>query len=102
MLRPYQKAYLKSLANNISQRYLLGKTDIDAGFLKEIDTALEAKELIKVGLLQNCPSKPKDIGERLAHALGCDVVQTIGRVIVLYRRSEKNPRIEVPTRKEEK
>ena len=102
MLRPYQKAYLKSLANTTSHRYLLGKGEVDEGFLKEINAALEAKELIKVGLLPNSSSKPKEVGSALEQALGCDVVQVIGRVIVLYRRSVKNPKIVVPTREKEK
>ena len=55
MLRPYQKAYLKSLANTISHRYLLGKGEVDEGFLKEINAALEAKELIKVVRMINAP-----------------------------------------------
>ena len=94
-LTPKQRAKLKGLANPISHRYLLGKAELDEGFLVSIDTALEAKELIKVGLLQTCAATPKEIGETLCARLNCHVVQIIGRVIVLYRRSQKNPRIEL-------
>lgn len=94
-LTPKQRAYLKSLANPITHRYLLGKTEIDEGFLVNVDKALEAKELIKVGLLQNCALTPKEVAEELEKKLRAQTVQIIGRVIVLYRRSQKNPQIEV-------
>lgn len=94
-LNPRQKAQLKSLANPISQRYLLGKAEVDEGFLMLIDKALEAKELIKVGLLQNAASTPQEVAHILETRLRADIVQIIGRVIVLYRRSQKNPVIEL-------
>lgn len=100
MLRPYQKAYLKSLANKISHRYLLGKGEIDPSFLEQLNLALEAKELIKVGLLQNCPLSPKEVASAIEESLGAEAVQIIGRVIVFYRRSSKNPAIQIPVRKE--
>ena len=90
-LTPKQRAYLKGLANPISHRYLLGKTEIDEGFLVSIDTALEAKELIKVGLLPSCSLKPKEVAEELERRLNAFTVQIIGRVVVLYRRSQKHP-----------
>ncbi|MCR5349191.1 MAG: YhbY family RNA-binding protein [Bacilli bacterium] len=93
-LTPKQKAKLKGLANGISQRYLLGKSEPDEGFLVTVDKALEAKELIKVGLLQSCLSTPKEVAALLEAKLRCQTVQIIGRVVVLYRRSQKNPRIE--------
>ncbi|MGN1076094.1 MAG: YhbY family RNA-binding protein, partial [Candidatus Enteromonas sp.] len=61
--------------------------------------ALEAKELIKVGLLQNCPLTPAEVSSAIEKGLGAETVQIIGRVIVFYRRSEKNPRIQIPVRK---
>ena len=94
-LTPKQRAYLKGLANPISHRYLLGKSEIDEGFLVSIDNALEAKELIKVGLLQSCTLKPKDVADELCSRLNCFLVQIIGHVVVLYRRSQKHPVIEL-------
>lgn len=94
-LTPKQKAKLKGLANPISHRYLLGKAELDEGFLVSIDTALEAKELIKVGLLQSCSLKPKDVAAELEAKLRAQTVQIIGRVIVLYRPSQKHKTIEL-------
>jgi RNA-binding protein len=93
MLTPKQKATLKGLANSIHQRYLIGKGEVDDNIVKLLDTALESHELIKVGVLQNSEVDVDDLAASLAKKLSCDVVQTIGRVIVLYRKSKKNPRI---------
>lgn len=98
MLKPFQKAYLKKLANPISHRYLIGKGGLDDKFVAELKDALEARELIKVGILQNASCEPKQIAEELAERLNADLVQVIGRVMVYYRKSKKNPKIVVPTR----
>ena len=98
MLKPYQKAYLKKLANPISHRYLIGKGGLDDKFVAELNDALEARELIKVGILQNAFCEPKEIAEELAERLNADLVQIIGRVMVYYRKSKKNPKIVVPVR----
>ena len=94
-LTPKQRAKLKGLANPISQRYLLGKADMDEGFLVTIDKALEAKELSKVGLLQSGTATPKEVAAELENRLRAQTVQIIGRVIVLYRKSQKNPKIDI-------
>ena len=98
MLKPFQKAYLKKLANPISHRYLIGKGGLDDKFVAELNDVLEARELIKVGILQNASCEPKQIAEELAERLNADLVQVIGRVMVYYRKSKKNPKIVVPTR----
>lgn len=98
MLKPFQKAYLKKLANPISRRYLIGKGGLDDKFVAELNDALEARELIKVGILQNASCEPNQIAEELAERLNADLVQVIGRVMVYYRKSKKNPKIVVPTR----
>ena len=95
ILTPKQRAKLKGLANGISKRYLLGKDEPDESFLMLVDNALEAKELIKVGLLPSCAKKPKEVSEYITSKLGASEVQVIGRVIVLYRRSRKAPKIEL-------
>ena len=90
-----QPAQLKALATGIDHRYLLGKAEPDEGFLSSLDAALEAKELIKVGLLPACPLKATLLAKDLEQKLGATAVQVIGHVIVLYRRSKKHPTIEV-------
>jgi len=94
-LTPKQRAKLKGLANGISKRHLLGKAEPDEGFLKSLDDAFEAHELLKVGLLQTCSLTPKEAADMLEKKLDCGVVQVIGRVIVLYRPSKKHRTIEL-------
>lgn len=93
MLTGKQKRTLKALGNSIDHRYLFGKGDIDQAFLTQINNALEAHELIKVGLLQNSSYEAKEIGNQLSKKLNCEVVQVIGRVVLIYRKSKKNPKI---------
>lgn len=96
MLKGKQLSYLRRLANTIDHRYLLGKQEPDDSFLDQLDKALEANELIKVGILQNSESKPKELGEEISAKLGAELVQIIGRVIVLYRPSKKHRKIVLP------
>ena len=92
MLTPKQKAILKSHANSISNRHLLGKAEIDEAFLHSLDVSLEAHELIKVGLLQTTSYSPLEVGMICEEKLRCEIVQIIGKVIVLYRKSKTHPR----------
>ena len=96
MLTGKQKVYLRGLANRIDQRYLLGKNEPEKGFYEVCDKALEAKELIKIGLLQTSEVDIDALCEDLRKNLRCEIVQRVGKVIVLYRRNEKNPKIVLP------
>ena len=97
MLKGKQLSYLRGLANTIDHRHLLGKQEPDDSFLDQLDKALEANELIKVGILQNSESKPKELGEEISAKLGAELVQIIGRVVVLYRPSKKHRKIVLPS-----
>ena len=92
MLTPKQKAILKSHANTISQRFQLGKGAMTASFVDMVDKALEAHELVKVSILKNSELDMDDVAETLTLELSCDIVQSIGRVLVLYRPSKHHPR----------
>ncbi len=75
---------------------MLGKGEIDEGFYESLDKALEAHELIKVGLLQSCELPIEEVAEKICDRLHCELAQTIGRVLLLYRESEKHKTIELP------
>lgn len=94
MLRGKQKRYLRSQAHHMQPIFQIGKNGINDELLNQIDDALEKRELFKVNLLQNTDEMVDDAAEVIAHATGAEVVQIIGRVIVLYRasRKEKNQR----------
>ena len=92
-LTPKQRAILKGLANHIDKRYLVGKGNLDENIVAMLDKALEARELVKVGLLPATSQKSDEIAEELEKKLDCGIVQEIGRVIVIYRKSKLNPKI---------
>jgi RNA-binding protein len=96
MITSKQRAYLRSLANTIGPIFQIGKEGISDNFLKQINDALEARELIKISVLENCNNGAKDLCNELANSVNAEPVQVIGRKIVLYRKSEKKPKIEFP------
>ena len=95
MLTSKQRAYLRGLATNEPAIMQVGKGGISENLAKTVSDALEARELIKMSVLENCDETPKDTANALADAVGADVVGVIGRKIILYRESEKNKRIEL-------
>jgi RNA-binding protein len=91
-----QRSYLKGLAMKLQAIFQLGKGDIDENFVNQIDTALEARELINITSLPSHLEGPHAAAEILAEATGAEIVQVIGSKIVLYRESRKNKKIELP------
>ena len=92
-----QRAYLKSLAMDMDPIILLGKASLTTENEKNVDEALAKRELIKVGVLKNCDDDPKEIAQTLAEHTRSEVVQVIGKKIVLYRQGkDKNRKIELP------
>ncbi len=93
-----QRAYLKGLAMNIDPIYNIGKASITPEFTEGISEALEARELIKVSVLKNCADDPGELAQILAERTGAEVVQVIGKKIVLYKQAkDKDKRkIELP------
>jgi len=85
-----QRAYLKSLAMKIDPIYNIGKGSISPELVQGVRDALEARELIKIGVLQNC------MANVLAERTRSQVVQVIGKKIVLYKESKNHKRIELP------
>ncbi len=91
-----QRSYLRSIANTMSPIFNIGKEGITDAFLKQVSDALEARELIKISVLNTSGYTAREASDELCESLGCEGVQAIGSKIVIYRRSEKNPKIELP------
>ncbi len=91
-----QRAYLKGLAMTIDPIFQIGKSSLTPEFSKGIEEALEARELIKISVLKNCLDDPKEIAITLAEHTRSEVVQVIGKKIVLYRESKEKKKIELP------
>ena len=87
MITSKQRAYLRSLAVNEPTIMQIGKGGLGDNMLKTFSDALDARELIKLGVLDNCEYTPRDIADALGEALGAEVCGVIGRKIILYRRS---------------
>jgi RNA-binding protein len=96
MLNSKQRAYLRGLSNVLDPVIILGKGNIDDDVIKQIDDALEARELIKIKLLNTSSYNPRQACRIVADATGADGVQVIGNKFVLYRPSKKKPAIELP------
>ena len=92
-----QRSYLKSLATNLDTIFQIGKGGISDEICFQLNNALEARELIKIKLLETCPTSVKDTAIIIADKIGAEVVQTIGTKIVLFKVSsqEKNRKIDL-------
>ena len=85
-----QRAYLKGLAMNLDPIFQIGKNSMTPEVTKAIQEALDARELIKISVLQNCLEDPKEMAQVLAERTRSQVVQVIGKKIVLYREGKKD------------
>lgn len=89
MLTSKQRSKLKALAANIDPVGQVGKDGIGENMLKSFSDCLEARELIKISVLENAEGDPKAVGRELAQRLGAECVIVIGRKAVLYRKSSR-------------
>ena len=92
-----QRSYLKSLASNLDTIFQIGKGGITDEICFQLSNAMEARELIKIKLLETCPDGIKEVAEIIAEKTGAEVVQLIGTKIVLFKVSsnEKNRKIDL-------
>ncbi len=92
-----QRSYLKSLAVNLDTIFQIGKGGITDELCNQLLNALNARELIKIKILENSPISAKDASLEIAEAIGAQVVQVIGTKVVLFRVSdnEKNRKIDL-------
>ncbi len=95
MLTSKQRAYLRGLASNEDTIMQIGKGGISENLIKTVSDALEARELIKLKVLENSEESPRSAAEALAQATDSEVVTVIGTKLVLYRESKNHKRIEL-------
>lgn len=92
-----QRAYLKSLAMTMEPIFQVGKNSITPELVGAVSEALAARELIKISVLKNCADDPKELAQILAERTRSQVVQVIGKKIVLYKEGkDKNKKILLP------
>lgn len=91
-----QRAYLKSLAMTMEPVVHVGKASVTPELVASVEEVIEKRELIKLAVLKNCADDPKEIAETIADRTRSQVVQVIGKKIVLYRRNKDKPKIVLP------
>lgn len=96
MLTGKQKRYLRALAHHLQPVMQVGKAGVTGNVIQQVDIELETRELVKVSVLETCPVEGDDVAKLVTEELGAEWVQSIGRTIILYRRSTENPEIELP------
>ncbi len=93
-----QRAYLRSLAVKVDPIYQIGKSSLTPEITEGVSEALEARELIKISVLKNCMDDINTLAQTLGERTRSEVIQVIGRKIVLYRESEDNKKIILPSK----
>ena len=91
-----ERAYLRGLANTIDAIFQVGKGGISDVLLEQLNNAIEARELIKISVLETAPGSSKELAEEIATGTNSVVVQTVGNKITLFRQKKKNSKIELP------
>lgn len=95
MLTSKQRAYLRGMAQQLDTIFQVGKSGISENMCEQISNALEARELIKLRVLENSEYTAKEAANEIAESVGADVVQVIGTRFVLYRESVDKKRIDL-------
>jgi RNA-binding protein len=96
MLTGKQKRYLRSLAHHLDPIFQVGKGGVNDHLIRHIEEALEVRELIKITVLNNSGEDRTEVGTELAERSGAELVQVIGKIIVLYKESRNQKKIELP------
>ncbi len=91
-----QRAYLRSMAHSLDTIFQVGKGGVGENMIKQVSDALEARELIKLRVLENSDYTAREAAEEIAEATGSDVVQVIGTKFVLYKESKDKKTIVLP------
>ncbi len=95
MINSKQRAYLRSLSQNLDTIFQIGKGGITEEICKQIANTLEARELIKARVLDNSGYTAKEAATIISEEIDCDVVSCVGTKFVLYKESTKKKRIEI-------
>ena len=96
MLTGKQKRFLRAEAHHLTPIFQVGKGRVNENMIKQINDALEARELIKVSILQSCEDDKNEVAEQLSDGAKAELVQIIGNTIVLYKESRENKVIVLP------
>ena len=91
-----QRSYLKGLAMNLEPVFQIGKSSVTPENVEAISEVFNTRELVKISILKNCLDDPKGVANTVAERTRSQVVQVIGKKIVLYKPFKENPKIILP------
>ena len=89
MITTKQRAFLRGLGNTLDPVMQIGKDGLSENAVTGANLLLEARELVKFKVLKNCDETPKEMANSLAQRLGADIVQIIGNIFILYKKSTR-------------
>ncbi len=98
MITTKQRAFLRGLGNALEPVVQVGKDGLNENLITSVQLLLQARELIKIKVLKNCELSAREVADNLSSMLNADVVQVIGAIIILYKKSTKKnfKHIELP------
>ena len=96
MLTGKQRAYLKGLANTMDPLFQIGKNGLTDNFIKQVKEALEARELIKIKVLNNSLLEAEEVAKELVDKIEGEYIQSLGNKFVIYKESKENKKIQIP------
>ena len=97
MLNSKQRATLKSVASRMDAIFQIGKGGVGDAAVKSIGDALEARELVKISVLDNSDEDAREAAENIAERTDSEVVAVIGRKIILFKESSKPEKRNIST-----
>lgn len=89
MLNGKQKRYLRALVSKEKALFQIGKEGINDNFIDLLKSAIKARELIKISILKTCDLEANEVAIDLAAASNSEIVQIIGRTIILFKQSKE-------------
>jgi RNA-binding protein len=96
VLTPKQRQFLKGLAHPLSPVVRVGRGGLTPAVVEETKKSIQAHELIKVRIDVDDGDSRREIAEELARAVDAELAGTIGKLAILYRRRDENPKIKLP------
>lgn len=91
-----QRAYLRALSNKLDAIFQIGKNGLNENLIKQVDDALEARELIKITVLETAPEDNYTLAQSLSLETNSVLIQIVGNKVTLYRAKKKHPKIVLP------
>ncbi len=91
-----QRAYLRSMCNTLPTIILVGKEGISENLIQSVSEAIEARELIKMGVQRSAPLTAREACGEICERINAEPVQCIGNKFCIYKAKEKEPEIVLP------